>query len=125
MKVLMVLTSHDRLGDTGQRTGFWPEEFAAPYFVLRVRNRRQRCFQVAGQIETPRPPDPLLRRPCADREEKRETHGRGMRNKDSLPPAAPDRKGVRTGRAWLTSTSIAMRYSNGKHSPTARLQTNG
>lgn len=34
-KVLMVLTSHDRLGDTGQRTGFWLEEFAAPYYVLR------------------------------------------------------------------------------------------
>ena len=43
---------------------------------LRVRNRRQRCFQVAGQIETPRPPGPILRRPCADREEKRVTHGR-------------------------------------------------
>lgn len=35
MKVLIVLTSHDRLGDTGQHTGFWLEEFAAPYFVLR------------------------------------------------------------------------------------------
>ena len=34
MKVLMVLTSHDRLGDTGKKTGFWLEEFAAPYFVL-------------------------------------------------------------------------------------------
>ena len=34
-KVLMVLTSHDRLGDTGRRTGFWLEEFAAPYYVLR------------------------------------------------------------------------------------------
>jgi putative intracellular protease/amidase len=31
----MVLTSHDRLGDTGRRTGFWLEEFAAPYYVLR------------------------------------------------------------------------------------------
>ncbi|CAM3572597.1 type 1 glutamine amidotransferase domain-containing protein [Paracidovorax anthurii] len=35
MKVLMVLTSHDRLGDTGQKTGFWLEEFAAPYFVFK------------------------------------------------------------------------------------------
>jgi putative intracellular protease/amidase len=35
MKVLMVLTSHDRLGDTGKRTGFWLEEFAAPYYVFR------------------------------------------------------------------------------------------
>ena len=34
-KVLMVLTSHDRLGDTGRKTGFWLEEFAAPYYVLR------------------------------------------------------------------------------------------
>jgi putative intracellular protease/amidase len=34
MKVLMVLTSHDRLGDTGKKTGFWLEEFAAPYYVL-------------------------------------------------------------------------------------------
>jgi putative intracellular protease/amidase len=35
MKVLMVLTSHDRLGDTGRKSGFWLEEFAAPYFVFR------------------------------------------------------------------------------------------
>ena len=42
---------------------------------LRVRNRRRPYLQVAGQIETPRPPDPILRRPCADREEKRVTHG--------------------------------------------------
>ena len=33
MKILMVLTSHDRLGDTGRKTGFWLEEFAAPYFT--------------------------------------------------------------------------------------------
>jgi putative intracellular protease/amidase len=31
MKILMVLTSHDQLGDTGKKTGFWLEEFAAPY----------------------------------------------------------------------------------------------
>ncbi len=35
MKILMVLTSHDQLGDTGNKTGFWLEEFAAPYYVLR------------------------------------------------------------------------------------------
>ncbi|GIU54199.1 MULTISPECIES: type 1 glutamine amidotransferase domain-containing protein [Shewanella] len=33
--VLMVLTSHDALGDTGNKTGFWIEEFAAPYFVFK------------------------------------------------------------------------------------------
>ncbi|MEH6566615.1 MAG: type 1 glutamine amidotransferase domain-containing protein [Halopseudomonas sp.] len=35
MKILMVLTSHDKLGDTGNKTGFWLEEFAAPYYVLK------------------------------------------------------------------------------------------
>ena len=34
MHILMVLTSHDRLGDTGKKTGFWLEEFAAPYYAL-------------------------------------------------------------------------------------------
>lgn len=33
-KVLFVLTSHDQLGDTGKKTGFWLEEFAAPYYAL-------------------------------------------------------------------------------------------
>lgn len=33
--ILMILTSHDTLGDTGEKTGFWLEEFAAPYFVFR------------------------------------------------------------------------------------------
>ncbi len=35
MKILMVLTSHSELGDTGEKTGFWLEEFAAPYYVFR------------------------------------------------------------------------------------------
>ncbi|MDL2340093.1 MAG: type 1 glutamine amidotransferase domain-containing protein [Pseudomonadota bacterium] len=35
MNILMVLTSHDKLGDTGKKTGFWLEEFAAPYYVLK------------------------------------------------------------------------------------------
>ena len=35
MKILMVQTSHDVLGNTGRKTGFWLEEFAAPYFVFR------------------------------------------------------------------------------------------
>jgi putative intracellular protease/amidase len=34
-KVLFVLTSHDQLGDTGEKTGFWVEEFAAPYYLLK------------------------------------------------------------------------------------------
>ena len=35
MKILMVLTSHDQLGKTGAKTGFWLEEFAAPYYVFK------------------------------------------------------------------------------------------
>lgn len=34
MKILFVLTSHDELGNTGHKTGFWVEEFAAPYYTL-------------------------------------------------------------------------------------------
>jgi len=35
MKILMVLTSHDKLGDTGRKTGFWLEELAAPYYTFK------------------------------------------------------------------------------------------
>ena len=35
MRVLMVLTSHDQLGNTGEKTGIWLEEFAAPYYVFK------------------------------------------------------------------------------------------
>src|SRR5215470_9281865 len=40
MKVLMVLTSHDQLGDTGRKTGFWLEELAAPYYVFKDARAR-------------------------------------------------------------------------------------
>ena len=35
MKILMVLTSHDKLGNTGRKTGFWLEELAAPYYAFK------------------------------------------------------------------------------------------
>lgn len=35
MKILIVLTSHDQLGNTGEKTGFWLEEFVTPYYVLK------------------------------------------------------------------------------------------
>ena len=35
MRILMVLTSHDQLGETGNKTGFWLEEFASPYYVFK------------------------------------------------------------------------------------------
>ena len=38
MKILIVLTSHSQLGDTGQKTGFWLEEFATPYYIFKDAN---------------------------------------------------------------------------------------
>lgn len=43
MKVLIVLTSHDELGNTGNKTGFWLEEFAAPYVLI---NSNASCSQL-------------------------------------------------------------------------------
>jgi len=40
MKILMVLTSHDQLGNTGRKTGFWLEELAAPYYVFKEAGAR-------------------------------------------------------------------------------------
>ncbi len=40
MNILMVLTSHDQLGNTGKKTGFWLEEFAAPYYTLTAAGAR-------------------------------------------------------------------------------------
>lgn len=48
MKILMVLTSHDRLGDTGRKTGFWLEEFAAPYYVFVDAGARVTLASPAG-----------------------------------------------------------------------------
>ena len=62
MKILMVLTSHDKLGDTGRKTGFWLEEFAAPYCT----------FLDAGAAVTARF---AQRRSAAARPEKRHAGG--------------------------------------------------
>jgi putative intracellular protease/amidase len=40
MNILIILTSHDQMGDTGRKTGFWLEEFAAPYYVLKDAGHR-------------------------------------------------------------------------------------
>ena len=45
MKILMVLTSHDKLGNTGRKTGFWLEEFAAPYSDFDVGYRHTGCHR--------------------------------------------------------------------------------
>ena len=48
MHVLMVLTSHDQLGDTGNKTGFWLEEFAAPYYAIRDAGAQVTLASPAG-----------------------------------------------------------------------------
>jgi putative intracellular protease/amidase len=55
MNVLMVLTSHDKLGDSGKKTGFWLEEFAAPYFVFKDAGAQ---ITVASPLGGPPPLDP-------------------------------------------------------------------
>ncbi|CAB3769908.1 type 1 glutamine amidotransferase domain-containing protein [Paraburkholderia solisilvae] len=48
MKILIVLTSHDKLGDTGKKTGFWLEELAAPYYVLKEAGAELTLASVKG-----------------------------------------------------------------------------
>jgi putative intracellular protease/amidase len=65
-KVLFVVTSHDQLGNTGEKTGFWTEEFAAPYYELLDQG-------IAIEIATPlggQPPiDPKSEDPSAATED--------------------------------------------------------
>ena len=53
--------------------------------------------KVAGQIETPRLPDPIMRRPSVDREEKRVTYGNGLQREDQLDPRHPNQRGLLDG----------------------------
>jgi hypothetical protein len=80
-------------------------------------------LQVAGQIETPRPPDPILRRPRADREEKRVTYGRDMRNEEPLAAGTLHQKGRPEGQGLIDANPTAMRYSNGEQCYAEGLQT--
>lgn len=48
MNVLMVLTSHDKLGDTGNKTGVWLEEFTAPYYVFKDAGAKITLASPAG-----------------------------------------------------------------------------
>jgi putative intracellular protease/amidase len=54
MKILMVLTSHDRLGDTGKKTGIWLEEFAAPYYVFKDAGAEITVASPLAAANTPR-----------------------------------------------------------------------
>ena len=60
MNVLMVLTSHDQLGDTGKKTGFWLEELAAPYYVFKEAGADVTLASPKGGQP---PPDPASNAP--------------------------------------------------------------
>ncbi len=69
MKVLFVLTSHDQLGDTGHKTGFWLEEFAAPYYVFKDAGAEITLASPAGGQPPldPRSDEPDAQTPATDR----------------------------------------------------------
>ena len=64
-KILMVLTSHDKLGNTGQKTGFWLEEFAAPYYVFKDAGA---AITLASPLGGQPPLDPKSDDPAAQTE---------------------------------------------------------
>jgi putative intracellular protease/amidase len=75
MKILMVLTSHEKLGDTGVKTGFWLEELAAPYYVMKEANAEVTLVSPEGGQPPldPKSADPMFqtdetRRFAADKE---------------------------------------------------------
>ena len=65
-KVLFVLTSHDKLGDTGEKTGYWTEEFAAPYYELADRGV---VIDIATPLGGQPPIDPKSEDPTAATED--------------------------------------------------------
>lgn len=69
MKVLIVLTSHDQLGNTGEKTGFWLEELAAPYYVLKDAGVNVTLASVKGGQPPldPKSNDPSFQTPATRR----------------------------------------------------------
>lgn len=65
-KVLFVLTSHNKLGDTGEKTGFWTEEFAAPYYTLIDQGY---TVEIASPLGGQPPIDPKSNDPSAATED--------------------------------------------------------
>jgi putative intracellular protease/amidase len=69
VKILMVLTSHDILGNTGKKTGFWLEEFAAPYYVFTDAGAQVTVVSPKGGQPPidPKSDDPNNQTPAQDR----------------------------------------------------------
>jgi len=79
MHVLMILTSHDKLGDTGKKTGFWLEEFAAPYYAFLDAGAK---VTLASPLGGQPPLDPKSDEPDS------QTHDTARFRKDSAAQAA-------------------------------------
>jgi len=71
MRILMVLTSHDKLGDTGKTTGFWLEELAAPYYVFQAAGAE---ITLASPLGGQPPLDPKSDAPDAQTDDTRRFH---------------------------------------------------
>lgn len=69
MKILMVLTSHDTLGTTGRKTGFWLEELAAPYYAFREAGAQ---ITLASPLGGQPPLDPKSNEPANQTEATRQ-----------------------------------------------------
>jgi putative intracellular protease/amidase len=69
MKLLMVLTSHDKLGATGEKTGFWLDEFASPYYVFKDAGFEPVLASPKGGNPPldPRSDDPSFQTPATER----------------------------------------------------------
>jgi putative intracellular protease/amidase len=91
-KVLMVLTSHDRLGDTGRKTGFWLEEFAAPYYVLRDAGIDVTLASPKGGLPPvdPKSDDPKAETPSMKRFKGDRDGQRALANTVELSSVSPD-----------------------------------
>ncbi|MDM7941385.1 MAG: type 1 glutamine amidotransferase domain-containing protein [Hydrogenophaga sp.] len=105
MKILMILTSHDQLGNTGKKTGFWLEEFAAPWYV----------FKDAGAeivLASPKGGQPPLD-PTSDAEDAQTDDTRRFRN----DPAAIETLAHTTRLAEVSGEGFDAVFFPGGHGP--------
>lgn len=91
-KILMVLTSHDRLGNTGKPTGFWLEEFAAPYYAMRDAGAEITLASPRGGAAPidPKSDDPKAQTPAMQRFRSDSEAQRALANTTKLSGINPD-----------------------------------
>ncbi len=92
MKILMVLTSHDQLGTTGLKTGFWLEEFAAPYYVFKDAKAEITIVSPKGGQPPldPKSDEPDFQTPATERFKKDAQAQAALANSLKLSDISPD-----------------------------------